>query len=207
MAEKTTVLIADDHAIVRIGLKMLISSQKDLKVIGEAEDGQEAIAAVGEKHPDVVIMDLQMPVVDGVEATERIRETDPNTKIIILTSFGSSDGISRVLEMGAAGAVLKSETENELIKAIRFAVAGKSYVSDEIKAQITADPPVRDLSPRQLEIISCLIRGLDNTEIGELLGIDRNTVKTHIRILFQKLGVANRTEATALALRKQLVKP
>lgn len=207
MAEKTTVLIADDHAIMRLGLKMLISEQKDLKLVGEAEDGQDAVAAVTAKRPDVVVLDLQMPVVDGIEATKRIIEIAPMTKIIILTSFGSSDGIARALREGAVGAVLKSETENELIKAIRLASAGKSYVSEEIEAQIAADPPIQDLSPRQLEIISCITRGLSNAEIGQALGIDRYTVKTHLAILFKKLGAANRAEAIAIAMRKHLLKP
>ena len=206
MAEKTTVLIADDHALVRIGLRMLISSQKDLKLVAEAEDGAEAVAAVERHRPDVAVLDLQMPGMGGIEATERILRAHPGVKVIILTSFGTSDGISRALEKGAIGAVLKSETENELIKAIHFATAGKAYISEEIEAQIAADPPVKDLSPRQLEIIDGITRGLSNTEIGELLGIDRNTVKTHLAILFQKLGVANRAEAVAIALRKQLVK-
>ena len=206
MAEKTTVLIADDHALVRIGLRMLISSQRDLKLVAEAEDGDEAIAAVERHRPDVAVLDLQMPGMDGIEATERILKAHPDVKVIILTSFGTSDGISRALEKGAVGAVLKSETENELIKAIHLATAGKTYISEEIEAQIAADPPVKDLSPRQLEIIDGITRGLSNTEIGELLGIDRNTVKTHLAILFQKLGVANRAEAVAIALRKNLLK-
>ena len=206
MAEKTTVLIADDHALVRIGLRMLISSQRDLKLVAEAEDGDEAVAAVERHRPDVAVLDLQMPGMGGIEATERILRAHPDVKVIILTSFGTSDGISRALEKGAVGAVLKSETENELIKAIHFATAGKTYISEEIEAQIAADPPVKDLSPRQLEIIDGITRGLSNTEIGELLGIDRNTVKTHLAILFQKLGVANRAEAVAIALRKNLLK-
>ena len=203
---KIKVLIADDHTLVRMGLRMLVSSQKDLEFVGEAEDGQEAVAAVERKRPDVVVMDLQMPIVDGIEATERIAKSHPGTKVIILTSYGSSDGISHALEKGAVGAILKSETETALVKAIRLAAAGKSYITEEIRAQIAADPPIKDLSPRQLEIISAITRGLSNAEIGDLLGIDRFTVKNHLAILFQKLGVANRTEAVAIALRKQLVK-
>ena len=203
---KIKVLIADDHTLVRMGLRMLVSSQKDLEFVGEAEDGQEAVAAVERKRPDVVVMDLQMPVVDGIEATERIAKSHPGTKVIILTSYGSSDGISHALEKGAVGAILKSETETALVKAIRLAAAGKSYITEEIRVQIAADPPIKDLSPRQLEIISAITRGLSNAEIGDLLGIDRFTVKNHLAILFQKLGVANRTEAVTIALRKQLVK-
>ena len=200
------VLIADDHTLVRMGLRLLVSSQKDLELVGEAEDGQQALAVIGKTHPDVVVMDLQMPVMDGIEATERITKDHPGTKVIILTSYGSSDGISHALERGAVGAILKSETETALVKAIRLAAAGKSYITEEIRAQIAADPPVKDLSPRQLEIIAGITRGLSNAEIGEQLGIDRFTVKNHLAILFQKLGAANRSEAIAIALRKHLLK-
>ena len=203
---KIKVLIADDHTLVRLGLRLLISSQKDLELVGEAEDGEEAVSAVERKKPDVVVLDLQMPVVDGVEATERIRALHPEINVIILTSFGSSDGISHALEKGAVGAILKSETETALVKAIRLAAVGKQYVTEEIKAQIAADPPIKSLSPRQLEIISGITRGLSNAEIGEQLGIDRFTVKNHLAILFQKLGAANRSEAIAIALRKHLLK-
>jgi len=203
---KIKVLIADDHTLVRMGLRLLVSSQKDLEFVGEAEDGEQALAAVGKCRPDVVVMDLQMPVMDGIEATERIRRDYPNTHVVILTSYGSSDGISHALEKGAVGAILKSETETALAKAIRLAAEGKSYVTEEIQAQIAADPPVKDLTPRQLEIIAGITRGLSNAEIGEQLGIDRFTVKNHLAILFQKLGAANRSEAIAIALRKHLLK-
>ena len=203
---KIKVLIADDHTLVRMGLRLLVSTQTDLELVGEAEDGERAVAVVGERHPDVVVMDLQMPVMDGIEATEKIMKDHPETKVIILTSYVASDGISHALERGAVGAILKSETENELIKAIRLAAAGESYITEEIRAQIAADPPIKDLSPRQLEIIAGITRGLNNAEIGQLLGIDRYTVKNHLAVLFQKLGAANRAEAVALALRKHLLK-
>lgn len=203
---KIKVLIADDHTLVRMGLRLLISSHKDLELVGEAEDGSEAISVVERKKPDVVVIDLQMPIVDGVEATERIRAISPKTNVILLTSFVSSDGISHALEKGAIGAILKTETETALVKAIRLAAVGESYITEEIRAQIAADPPIKSLSPRQLEIISSITRGLSNAEIGEQLGIDRITVKNHLAILFQKLGAANRSEAIAIALRKHLLK-
>lgn len=203
---KIKVMIADDHALVRMGLRLLISQQKDLTLVGEAEDGEQAIALVAKEHPDVAVLDLQMPVVDGTQATDRIRTEFPGTKVIILTSYITSDGISHALEKGATGAILKSETETALIEAIRLASEGKSYITKEIEAQIASDPPVKDLSPRQLQIIDGLTRGLSNAEIGEMLGIDRFTVKNHLVALFQKLGAANRSEAIAIALRKHLIK-
>ena len=206
MPAKIKVLIADDHALIRMGIRLLISSQKDLELVGEEKDGEAAVEAVAKKRPDVAVLDLQMPKLDGVGATERIRRDFPATNVVLLTSHITSDGISHALEKGAVGAVLKSETETALVKAIRMAREGKSYISAEIVSQIKNDPPVKDLSPRQLEIIECLNRGLNNVEIGEQLGIERFTVKTHLQILFQKLGAANRSEAVAIALRKHLLK-
>lgn len=199
-------MIADDHALVRMGLKLLISTQKDLEYVGDAEDGEQAVAKVAELHPDVAVLDLQMPIMDGTEATEKIRTEHPGTQVIILTSYITADGISHALEKGAIGAILKSETETALVNAIRLAAKGESYITKEIKAQIASDPPVKDLSPRQLEIVSGIIRGLSNEEIGEMLGIERHTVKNHLAVLFKKLGAANRSEAIAIALRKHLVK-
>ena len=206
MPAKIKVLIADDHALIRMGIRLLISSQKDLELVGEEKDGEAAVEAVAKKRPDVAVLDLQMPKLDGAGATERIRRDFPATNVVLLTSHITSDGISHALEKGAVGAVLKSETETALVKAIRMAREGKSYISAEIVSQIKNDPPVKDLSPRQLEIIECLNRGLNNVEIGEQLGIERLTVKTHLQILFQKLGAANRSEAVAIALRKHLLK-
>ena len=206
MSAKTKVLIADDHALIRMGIRLLISSQKDLELVGEEKDGEAAVETVAKMRPDVVVLDLQMPKLDGVGATERIRRDFPATNVVLLTSHITSDGISHALEKGAVGAVLKSETETALVKAIRMAKEGKSYISAEIISQIKNDPPIKNLSPRQLEIIECLNRGLNNVEIGEQLGIERLTVKTHLQILFQKLGAANRSEAVAIALRKHLLK-
>lgn len=207
MPAKTKVLIADDHALIRMGIRLLISSQKDLELVAEVKDGEAAVEAVAKHRPDVVVLDLQMPKLDGVGATEKIRQAFPETKVVLLTSHITSDGISHALDKGAIGAILKSETETALISAIRLAKEGKSYISAEIESQIKNDPPVKDLSPRQVEILECLNRGLNNNEIGETLGIERLTVKTHLQILFQKLGAANRSEAIAIALRKHLINP
>ena len=170
------------------------------------KNGKEAVAAVERFRPDVAVLDLLMPQMDGIEATAGIRETSPETQVVILTSFGTSDGLSQALANGAIGAVLKSETENELVLAIRHAAAGKSHVTEEIRSQLAAEPPLPALTPRQLDVLKSITNGLSNPDIAQELGIDMATVKTHIAKIFEKLGVANRSEAVAVALRKQLVK-
>ena len=203
---KIKVLIADDHALVRMGVRLLISSQQDLELVAEVKNGKEAVSAVDRLRPDVAVLDLLMPQMDGIEATAKIKETNPETEVVILTSYGTSDGISQALSNGAIGAILKSETENELVKAIRHAAAGKPHITQEIQSQIDADPPIAKLSPRQMDILASVTRGLSNADIALELGINIVTVKTHITTIFEKLGAANRSEAVAIALRKHLLK-
>ena len=204
--DKIKVLIADDHTLVRMGLRLLVSSQRDLELVGEVENGREAVAAVSRKRPDVIVMDLMMPELDGIEATALITAQHPQTHVVILTSFSTSDGIAHALSNGALGAVLKSETETELVKAIHAAANGQRHITEEIQAQLAADPPALPLSPRQLEILASITRGLSNADIALELGINEVTVKTHVTTILERLGAANRSEAAAIALRKQLVK-
>lgn len=200
------VLIADDHALVRMGLRLLISSIRDLTLVGEAKDGEDAVRLALRLHPDVIVMDLLMPRKDGIEATREIRQKMPDVQVVILTSNNTSDGLAHALRSGANGAVLKSETESELVTAIRAVARGERYVTEEISNQIADDPPVGNLSPRQLDVLASVTRGLSNADIARELGISEVTVKTHVATIFEKLGVANRVEAAAIALRKQLLK-
>ena len=200
------VLIADDHAIVRMGLKLLIDSTKDLTLVGEVKNGAEAVSAALRLHPDVIVMDLMMPQKDGVQATAEITEQVPAAKVVLLTTYGTSDGIAHAIEAGAAGAVLKSDAETELVPAIRKVAAGKTAISAEIRRQLAANPPVPPLTPRQRDILTSITRGHTNADIARELGITEITVKNHLSLLFDKLGVSNRSEAAAIALRKQLVK-
>ena len=200
------VLIADDHALVRMGVRLLIASQKDLTLVAEVKNGKEAVAAVERLRPDVAVLDLMMPQLNGSEAAAKIKASCPDTKVVVLTSYEMSNGIAQALANGAIGAVLKSETENELVLAIRHAAAGKSHITEEIRAQLAADPPVPELSPRQKDILASIMRGCSNAEIAAQLGIETITVRDHLSILFNKLGVSSRAEAVAIALRKQLLK-
>ena len=206
MNEAIRILIADDHTVVRTGLKTILGLQRGFKVVGEAIDGEDAVSAVRRLHPDVVIMDLMMPVVDGATATERIVRENPDTKVVILTTYTSSDDISRALSAGALGALAKTANNAELVTAIRSAVRGEEYIAPEIAQTLAEDPPTRELTAKQLDILQAVTRGLTNEDIANLLGISPNSVKKQLKSIFAKLGVASRTEAAAIALRKNLLK-
>ena len=200
------VLIADDHTIVRIGLKALFAEEADIEVVGEAKNGLEAVKVAIETRPDVVIMDLQMPKKDGVEATRELAEKLPSAAVAILTTYGTSDGIAHALQAGARGAMLKTADDARLVSAIRKIAAGEEYVSPDIRKLLAEDPPIPELSTRQREILKSLTSGLTNKEIAQQLGIRRDSVEDHINTLFAKLGATNRAEAVAIALRKHLLK-
>ena len=203
---KTTVLIIDDHAILRMGLASLLNAKSGIEVVGDAANGRTGIPKVLKLHPDVVILDLMMPGMDGTETTRQLLSKAPDSKVLILTTFGTSDGISHALKAGAKGAVMKNCDFNELVTAIRTVATGKEYLSSEVERIMSKDPPVAPLSPRQEEILQSIIRGLSNPDIAKQLGISLDMVKEHIVTLFQKIGAANRSEAVAIALRKHLLK-
>ena len=203
---KTSVLIIDDHAILRMGLSSLLNAKNDIEVIGDAANGKVGIQKALKLKPDVVIMDLMMPGMDGAETTRQLLARNPDGKVLILTTFGTSDGIAHALEAGAKGAVMKNCDFGELVMAIRSVARCSRYVSPEIERIIAKDPPIAPLSPRQKEILESIIRGLSNPDIAKQLGISLDMVKEHTEALFQKLGVANRPEAVAIALRKHLLK-
>ena len=206
MTDKIRVLIADDHTIVRMGLSAMLETETDIQVVGQAKNGVEALAETQRLNPDIVIMDLMMPKKDGVEATIELKEKFPAVKVIILTTFGTSDGIAHAIECGAAGAVLKNAEDTELVTAIRKVAAGGKYLSPEIKQQLTNDPPVPELTPRQMQVLQSMTRGLTNRDIAKQLGIRQDGVNLHVNAILQKIGAANRTEAVAIALRKHLLK-
>jgi two-component system vancomycin resistance associated response regulator VraR/NarL family two-component system response regulator LiaR len=203
---KIKVLIADDHTIVRAGLTALLGTEKDIEVVGEAKNGAEAVSNAVELHPDIVIMDLMMPKMDGVEATKELLRKAPSAKTILLTTYGTSDGIAHALKAGARGAVLKNADNSELAKAIRIVAQGGDYISPDIRQQLAADPPVPDLTPRQSEILESMVRGLTDRDIAQQLRLSPESVSEHVGAIRQKIGAANRTEAVAIAMRKYLLK-
>lgn len=204
--KKIRVMVADDHKIVRLGLAALLETEEDLEFVGEAEDGVQTLRIAGETQPDVIVMDLLMPKKDGVEATREVLAQLPETKILILTSYGTSNDVALALEAGASGALMKTADDAQIAAVIRKLAAGERYVSPEIKTSLMKAPAIPELSPRQAEILKQLTLGLTNKEIACRLGIRKDGVEDHINIIFTKLGASNRAEAVAIAFRKHLLK-
>ena len=201
-----SVLIVDDHAILRMGLRSLLDSSKDLTCIGDAADGESAIRLARQHQPDVAIMDLVMPGMDGVETTVEILKVSPKTRVLILTSFGTADGIAHALEAGAIGAILKSADYADILSAIRSVADGENCISPEIRRILAENPVAPPLSTRQIQILAALARGLTNHDIALQLDLSDEVVKEYVANTLHKLGAANRAEAVAIALRKHLLK-
>ena len=204
--KKITILIADDHAVVRTGLAALLATESDFDVVGQARNGEEAVREAKRLKPDVVLMDLVMPKTSGAAATETLATELPETRVVILTSFGATEGIERALRAGATGALMKTDSDTTLVKTIRRVAAGERVVSGEIQKLIKSDPPLPALTPRQREVLESLTRGLTKKDIALELGIRQDGVERHVNDILTKIGAANRTEAVAIALRKQLLK-
>jgi len=200
------VLIVDDHAIMRNGLTSLLRTSRDIDVIGSAGDGKSGIQKAVKLKPDVVIMDLMMPEMDGTEATRLLLQKLPDVKVLIFTTFSTADGIGHALEAGASGAIMKNVELPELVAAIKTVASGGRALSPEIEQILSEDPPLPELSTRQAEILHSITRGLSNDDIARLLGISVPMVKEHVNAIFAKLGAANRAEAVAIAMRKHLLK-
>jgi NarL family two-component system response regulator LiaR len=209
------VLIADDHAVVRRGLRTFLELQDGIEVVGEAKDGEEAVDATERLSPDVVLMDLVMPRVDGIAAIRRIRRSGSPARVIVLTSFLDDDMLLPAVRAGAAGYLLKDVQPQELAGAIRTVHAGDALLhpaaASRLMAEVAADDERRDarslLTTRELEVLGCVARGLPNKVIAQRLGVSEKTVKTHVGNLLRKLGVTDRTQAALYAVREGLVQP
>ncbi|MFZ6029499.1 MAG: response regulator [Chloroflexota bacterium] len=204
------ILIADDHAVVRSGLSKFLLVNKDLELVAEAGNGTEAVQLAALHQPDVILMDLMMPELDGITATRQIHQKYPKIKIIALTSFSEQAMVQGALQAGASGYLQKNVSAAELANAIRSAQAGRMTLSPEA-AQVLAESltqpqlPGSDMTEREREVLHCLVDGLNNNEIAERLIISLGTVKFHVSNIFQKLGVDSRVEAVKIALERKLV--
>ncbi len=211
MPKPIRVLLVDDHTVVRSGLGAVLAASDDMSLVGEAGDGEEAVQQCARLCPDVVLMDLLMPKMDGVAATKVIHERWPQVRIIALTSFKEKEYVEGVLKAGATGYLLKNVSADELVAAIRRAVAGQPSLSPEaaqVLIQKVNEPaqPDSDITDREHEILALMVEGKSNGEIAERLFVSQSTVKFHVSNILSKLGVASRTEAVALALKHNLVK-
>ena len=210
--EPIRVLLVDDHAVVRSGLSAFLLAFDDLELVGEAGSGEEAVQSCDRLRPDVVLMDLVMPGMDGAQATHAIREKCPAIQVIALTSFKEKELVEGAMEAGAIGYLLKNVSADELAKAIREAHAGRPTLAPEAAQaliQATRRPPEIgfDLTDRELEVLALLVEGLNNPEIADRLVVSRSTVKFHVSSILSKLGVSSRTEAVSVALQQHLVRP
>jgi len=205
------VVIADDHVMVRSGLRLFLLAFEDLKLVGEAANGEEAIHLCSREQPDVILMDMVMPVMDGVRATKEIRANYPKTQIVGLTTFYEAEMIRKMLEAGAISFLLKSISATELARAIRDASEGRSTIAPEIqdllrgRRSVSSNLSKYDLSAREKEVLSCIMNGLSNAEIAQELVISLSTAKFHVSRILAKLNVSNRAEAVSLALQEGLV--
>jgi NarL family two-component system response regulator LiaR len=206
------VLIADDHAVVRQGLRAFLDLQEDIDVVGEATNGVEAVEQTRQLLPDVVLMDLVMPEMDGIEATRKIRALSPRTQVIVLTSFAEDEKVFPSIKAGALGYLLKDVSPADLVKAIQAAHRGEAQLHPEIARKLmdefstrAREPIPDDLTARELEVLRLIARGQSNRQIAEQLVISEKTVKTHVSNILSKLHLADRTQAAIYALRKGLV--
>ncbi|HEY3020960.1 MAG TPA: response regulator transcription factor [Solirubrobacteraceae bacterium] len=212
MAEPIRVLLVDDHEVVREGLRSFLSLQDGLEVAGEAADGEQAVREAERLRPDVILMDLVMPRLDGVGAMRELRRRLPASRVIVLTSFADDERLLPAIQAGAAGYLLKNVAPQELARAVRAAHAGEALLDTAVAARLVeaiATPPGEDapperLTPREREVLALLARGLSNKRIARELGVAEKTVKTHVSHLLAKLGVADRTEAAVYAVRAGL---
>ena len=201
-----SVLVVDDHALLRTGVANIINHEPDLRVIAEASNGLEAVAAFEKFHPDVTLLDLRMPVMEGVEAVRQIRERDPLAKVIVLTTYDTDEDITRALKAGAKAYVLKDISADALVACIHDVLAGKTYLAPAAAAKLAEGVTRVQLTPRERSSLQLMADGKSNKEIANDLGISERTVKSHLGHLFEKLGVTSRTEAVKIATRRGLVR-
>ena len=211
MSEPIHILLADDHPVVRDGLVAILSTQPDFEVVGEAGNGRLAIQLVQELNPDLILLDLEMPEMDGVETLQTLRAANPDVRVIVFTAFDTDERILTAVQAGAQGYLLKGVPRQELFNAIRIVHGGGSLLQPIIASKLLrqvsqeSSPPVETLTPRELEVLELLAQGLQNKEIAAELVISERTVKFHVSAILNKLGAGNRTEAVAIAAQRGLI--
>jgi DNA-binding NarL/FixJ family response regulator len=199
------ILCVDDHPLVRKGIAAILANETDMKLVAEAGSGAEAVNAFRQFHPDITLMDLRMPGMDGIEATKQIRQIDPEAKIIALTSYDGDQEIYRALEAGVRGYILKESVHTEIVRAIRVVQSGKRLMPPEVAERLSEHFPQVALTPREIEVLQYVAKGFGNKEIGVRLGTAAGTVKMHLQNILSKLGASDRTHAVTLAIRRGII--
>ena len=198
-------MIVDDHPVVRFGLAAIIGLQPDMMVTGEAGSGEEACSLCESRPADVVLMDLRLPGMSGVEAIRAIRKSNPKLRFIVLTTYDGDEDIHRALEAGAQAYLLKAMSHTDLANAIRTVQSGSRYIPESISKSLAGRPPQSQLSARELQVLELIVKGRSNKEIGDALGISEATVKWHVNMILSRLDVSDRTQATVAALQRGIV--
>jgi DNA-binding NarL/FixJ family response regulator len=205
MTPRYRVLLADDHAVVRLGLRAMIDAQPDLEVAGEAESGPDAVARFAELRPDIAVVDLLLPGMDGAEVVAAIRENFPRARALIVSGSSGSEHIHRALKAGASGYLLKSAPPAALVAAIRRVLAGSRVIPSDVAQELAERAYQSDLSERELDVLAAIVAGLSNKEIASRLDLTEATIKTHITHILEKLGVEDRTQAALAAVKRGII--
>ena len=201
----TTVAIVDDHSVVRIGMKYVIMTDREFKFVGEADDGAEAVSLVEKVHPDILLLDVRMLGTGGIAALKSVREKFPDQKVVMLTMSDSEEDVYQAITLGARGYVIKDNSPVNIIGALKKVMAGELAVSDAVRSAYEARKSERGLTGREKEILVLVSKGCSNAEIGDILHLSPNTVKNHLKNLFEALGAADRAEAVAIGIRRGLI--
>ena len=199
------ILVAEDHLVARVGVGAIVNMQPDMKVVGEASNGQQALEMYRKIRPDVVLLDMRMPIMSGVEAARAIKAEFPEAKMVALTTYGGDEDIRRALAAGIQAYLTKDVLHDELLKAIRAVYAGQKYLPAAVAAALTARMPRPDLSAREVQVLELIVRGLANKQIAYSLNIAEHTVKNHVKNILSKLGVQDRTQAATAAIQRGIV--
>lgn len=205
MSSRIRVLVADDHLVARVGVTTIVNSQNDMTVVAEALNGKQAVESYRAVRPDVALLDMRMPVMSGIEAAMTIREEFPDARLVALTTYGGDEDVRRALLAGVRVYVTKDAPHHELLKAIHAAYNGESYVLETLAAAVASAKARPSLTPRELEVLALVVRGLVNKQIADQLKMSENTVKGHVKTILAKLGAQDRTQAATDAIRRGII--
>jgi DNA-binding NarL/FixJ family response regulator len=205
MSERIRILVAEDHLVARVGVTTIVNMQSDMTVVAEASNGQQAVELYRQHVPDVALLDMRMPILDGVAAAKAIRSEFPGARMIALTTYGGDEDIRRALAAGVHAYLTKDVLHDELLKAIRAVHAGQTYLPSAVAASLAAQMPRPDLSAREVQVLELIVQGQANKQIAYSLGIAEHTVKNHVKNVLSKLGVQDRTQAATAAIQRGII--